>query len=407
MSPGASAGQRVVVIGAGAAGLNAAIGLRNGGFSGEIVLISSENRLPYRRPAVSKELLRGEREPSEVLAKQPQWYEEQAIELQLDTEITAIDRSEHAIKAADGRTWRYDTLILATGAEPISLGARSPRVRTVRTADDVAGLAEILSGDVVIVGAGLIGGEVASAVSKAGGNAVVLEGAEHALARVLPPAAQKFYESLHRDNGVELHTGVSVSDISDDGDAVTVSASDGRNWRADCAIVAIGAAPRTQLAADAGLEVENGIVVDEHGRTSDPAIFAAGDVASRPEPIFGGRQRTEHWQSAMAHGSAVGRTVAGGDEALAEVPLAWTEQHGTNLQVVGWPTRGETFVERGSLSANDGVLIAIAGGRVAGAVAVARPAELRAARELIESGVGVDPVRLADPEVEVADAGRG
>ncbi|MBD8606575.1 FAD-dependent oxidoreductase [Aeromicrobium sp. CFBP 8757] len=387
---------RTVVIGTGIAGVSAVAAMRAAGYDGSIHLVGEEPELPYRRPPVSKEIVRGEKSPDEIRIKKAEWFVDKDVTLVTGRAALAIDVENRTVGLDDGSSLAYDRLLLATGGR-----ARSPwdaaGVRTLRTLDDVPRLAgELAAGTpVVVVGAGLIGSEIAASARELGCDVTLLETATLPLPRLLPAALGRMYADVHRAEGTDLHTGVSVAAVEDGADGTTVRTTDGRSWTAPVVVVAVGMEPRTELAEAAGIALADpvdggGVLVDAHGRTSVEGVFAAGDVANQPRPVLGGRHRVEHWQGAQNHGTAVGRVMAGGDVAFEEVPWCWSDQYGLNLQVAGWPDAAHDLVVRGSLDERDFVAYLLDDGVVRGVVSVGRPREVRAAREWIAAGARLD-----------------
>jgi len=395
-----------VVVGAGIAGVSAAAGMRAAGFDGEIVMVGDEAGLPYRRPPVSKEILRGDKTLDQVRIKPQTWYDGQRIALLTGTRASRIEPEAREVHLDDGGLLRYDRLVIATGGRARGIGPSSSRVRTLRGAADVPVLRHALeqAGHVLVVGAGLVGSEIAASARAMGCSVTLLESASLPLPRLLPPLLGEMYVELHKEHGTELCTDVSVVGIEERGAEAVVTAADGRTWAAPVVVVAVGMEPRTELAASAGVHVDDGIVVDASGETSVPGVYAAGDVANRPDPVLGGRCRVEHWQGAQSHGTAVGRAVAGEAVEFAEVPWCWSDQYSHNLQVTGWPDASDTVVVRGSLDARNFTAFFVRGGRLVGAVSIGRPSDVRAARTLIGARARVRLVGLADETVDVADS---
>ena len=382
---------RTVIVGAGIAGVSAAAAMRRSGYEGDIDLLGEEPELPYRRPPVSKEIVRGEKTPDEIRIKKPEWYEQQSITLRTGVTVASVDTDAHVVRLADGEDVAYDQLLLATGGR-----ARSPwtasGIRTLRSLADAPRLQSELTpgGHLIVVGAGLIGSEIAASARTLGCEVTLLETAALPLPRLLPPALGELYVELHKSEGTDLHTGVTVASIEDDGGETVVRAADGRTWSAPVVVVAVGMEPNVELAEAAGLEVANGIVVDAFGRTSAPDVFAAGDVANQPHGVLGGRHRVEHWQGAQNHGTAIGKVMAGGEEPFVEVPWAWSDQYGHNLQVTGWPEASHELVVHGSLDDRDFIAYLLDDGVVRGAVGIGRPRNIRAAEKWIAAGQRLD-----------------
>ncbi|MDQ3155151.1 MAG: FAD-dependent oxidoreductase [Actinomycetota bacterium] len=406
---------RAVVVGAGIAGVSAAAGMRAAGFDGEILLIGDEAELPYRRPPVSKEIIRGDKTPDQIRIKPATWYADNAVELVTGAHVTAIDPVAGKVVLADGSPIAFDQLLLATGgtarALPSSDGATVSGVRTLRTLADVPKLQGRLTAGqhLIVVGAGLIGSEIAASARGLGCEVTMLETAPLPLPRLLPPLLGQMYVDLHKSHGTELHTAVTVESIVDDGGETVVRAADGRTWSAPVVVVAVGMEPATGLAEAAGIEVAppqvgGGIVVDASGQTSIPGIYAAGDVANMANGVLGGRHRVEHWQNAQNHGTAVGKAMAGADSTFVEVPWCWSDQYGINLQVTGWPEAGHDVRIRGSIDDHDFSAFFLDGDKILGAVTIGRPGDIRQARKWIAAGERVRPDVLADEDAALADS---
>jgi 3-phenylpropionate/trans-cinnamate dioxygenase ferredoxin reductase subunit len=393
-----AASNRTVIIGAGIAGVSAAGALRSAGYDGEIVLLGNEPELPYRRPPVSKEIIRGEKSADEIRIKKSEWYDAQSITLRTGATVELIDTDAYTVCLADGEVVAHDQLLIATGGR-----ARSPwtasGIRTLRSLADVPRLqAELAAGtSVIVVGAGLIGSEIAASARGLGCEVTLLETAPLPLPRLLPPALGQMYVDLHKSEGTDLHTGVTVESITDADGQTVVRADDGRSWSAPVVVVAVGMVPNTELAEAAGIEIASpddggGIAVDAHGRTSAPDVFAAGDVANMPNAVLGGRHRVEHWQGAQNHGTAVGKNLAGSEMPFVEVPWCWSDQYAHTLQVTGWPLATHELVLRGSLADHDFCAYLLEDGIVRGAVAMGRPGDIRTARGWIADHARLDEV---------------
>lgn len=399
---------RTVIVGAGIAGVSAAGAMRAAGYDGEIVLLNGEAQLPYRRTTVSKEIVRGEREPDQVRIKPEAWYGTQNIDLRSDLRMESIDTESRTLALSDGSTLEYTQLLLTTGGRARTLAPGVPGVVTLRRIEDAEALQGLGEGDrVVVVGAGLIGSEIAASLRSMGVEATLLETADQPLPRLLPPDIADMYVALHKDQGTELHTGVTIEAFDGDGDGVRVRAADGREWVAPLVVEAVGMTPNAELAQAVGIAVDpewGGIAVDEFGRTSLPGVYAAGDVAAMPNLVFGGRHRVEHWQNAQNHGAAVGKVMAGGEVAFREVPWAWSDQYDYNLQTTGWPSASHEVVLRGSLADRDFIALFLdPEGVIRGALGIGRPLDIRAVRKWIGDHVTPDRARLADESIPLAE----
>ena len=406
---------RVVIVGTGVAGATAAETLRKEGFAGPIVLIGADPAPPYRRPMVSKELLTGAAAEAKALLKPRSYWDEMSIELTTATAVSAIDPGNAHVELSDGSTVGYNALILATGGKPRRLDSILGDAHTLRHMHDVPPLRAALARtegtpSLIIVGGGLVGMEVAAAARESGAAVTVLEMGSRVLERLLPERVSAMYERMHRDRGVAVHTGVRLADVQRVRGRTRLVAADGRDWSADVVVTAVGMDPDDVLAERAGLDVHDGILVDEFAESSAPGVYAAGDVARFPDRILGGTVRIEHWNHAQAHGAAAARSILGIREPYAEVPWCWTTQFGRNLQIAGYPSAGTETIVHGDLA--DGALLALVldGDRLVGAAGAGRPRELRAAKTLIKDCPYVPSAALRDGTADLvalaADAER-
>ncbi|WP_344263551.1 NAD(P)/FAD-dependent oxidoreductase [Streptomyces sodiiphilus] len=379
----------MVIVGAGVAGATAARTLRSAGFDGRVVLIGDEPEHPYRRPPLSKDVLLGRTAPERTRLWPPEHWAGHRIELRTGTRAVRLDTGRRLVGLADGSELAYDRLLLATGGRARRLPAAEglEGVHTLRTLADAARLrAALVPGTrVLVVGGGLIGAEVAATARTLGCPVTVLEPEPYPLARVLPPPVARLFASLHRRQGVDLRTGIALERLKrTDHGAFVATGTDGRRWTADVVVVAIGMRPCTALADAAGLTTGDGIVVNEHAGTSAPGVFAAGDVASRPNPLLGGRYRAEHWQAAQEQGAAAAHAMLGRPARPPRVPWCWSDQYGVNLQICGWPEAGDDIRFDGDPDGMDFTAAFHRGGLMTGAVSVNRPKEMRALRERVE-----------------------
>jgi 3-phenylpropionate/trans-cinnamate dioxygenase ferredoxin reductase subunit len=343
----------IVVVGAGLAGASAVEELRNQGYTGDITLIGAEPHPPYERPPLSKDLLLGTADPDSVFVHNIQWYADQQVELVTSDPVTDIDLDRGHVAVAN-RRWSYDRLLLATGASPRHLGLADQSgadVTYLRTLDDALDLRLRLAGHLLIVGAGWIGLEVASAARQANATVTVVETAPLPLARVLGPEVAAVFADLHRDHGVDLRLNTSVEAIEHAAGATTVHLTDGHELTPDVILVGIGAEPNLQLGAKAGLVFDRGILVNASLRASDPHVFAAGDVANHAHPTLG-RIRVEHWDTAIHQGRHAARNMLGHDDAYTRQPYFFTDQYDVGMEYVGHVGPGgyEEVVIRGSIA---------------------------------------------------------
>jgi len=345
------------IVGGGLAGAKAAEALRDNDFDGHVVLFGAEERLPYERPPLSKEYLAGKKQVADFTPASSAWYRDHHIELQLGTEVTAIDPAAHTVTLPDGAAVGYDKLLLATGSQPRRPpipGADADGVHYLRTLDDADALNSALveRSSLAVVGGGWIGLEVAAGARDRGVNVTVVEMAELPLMAALGREVGEVFADLHREHGVDLRLGASVSEITTAGGKATgLALGDGSSIGADAVLVAVGAAPNTGLAEQAGLAVaDGGVLVDPSLRTSDPDIFAVGDIAAAEHPLYGTRIRTEHWANALKQPAVAVAGMLGKQASYDELPYFFTDQYDLGMEYVGHAPRYEKVVFRGDVS---------------------------------------------------------
>jgi len=393
----------IVIIGAGQAGGEAAVTLRTQGFEGPVVLIGDEPFVPYERPPLSKQLLAGELEPERTFIKRPEYYAEHGIEVRLGVRATAIDRAAHEVALETGETLPYGRLLIATGARVRRLdipGADLAGVHYLRTITDSLAIRDDLGSDarLVIVGGGYIGLEVAAVATKLGCRVTVLEALDRVMNRVVAPEVSAFFEDLHRRHGVDLRTDTAVREIAGPGRVERVICADGSEIEADAVVIGVGIVPNVELAQAAGLEVDNGIVVDEFARTSDADIYAAGDVTNHPNAIIGGRLRLESVQNAANQAQAAARAMCGNGTPYAEVPWFWSDQYGLKLQMAGISAPDDQVVIRGDPASERFSAIYLRDGVIVAINTINAMRDFMAGKRLIAGHVRADPATLADPE---------
>lgn len=395
-----------IIVGAGQAGGWAAIGMRQAGFAGRILLIGEEAWRPYERPPLSKSVLTAEAPPELQYFHPATKYAEQEIELLLGVAVTGLDLGTKHIRLADGRALGYDRLLLATGghARPLAVPGGAHAL-TLRTWEDALAIRARLATArrVVCIGAGVIGLEIAASARTRGAEVTVLEATGGAMGRAMSPEGAGIVTRLHRDAGVVLRFNVVVERIDQEGDACVVRCADGACLVADLVVAGIGMQRNLALAEQAGLAIDGGIVVDECGRTSAPDVFAAGDVAAFLHPMFGRRLRLEAWRHAQNHGLAVGKAMAGNATPYDDVPWFWTDQYGVNVQVAGLPAEAARTIVR--VDAPPASFVAVhltADDRVIGVTAANSPRDIRAGQALIKAGRPVDIAQVADLVVPLA-----
>ena len=400
-------GSAYVIAGAGLAGAKAAETLRAEGFDGPVVLIGDESERPYERPPLSKDYLVGKAERETIYVHPENWYAENNVELRLGSPVTAIDRAARQVTLADGSSVGYAKLLLATGSSPRLLtvpGADADGVLYLRRATDSDQIKTLLAtaSRIAVIGAGWIGLEAAAAARTAGVEVTICETAGLPLLRVLGPEVAQVFADLHREHGVDLRFGVQVEEITTaDGQASGVRLADGSHIEADAVIVGVGIIPNAQLAETAGLEVSNGVVVDAALRSSDPDIFAAGDVASAYHPVLGRHIRVEHWANALNQPQAAARAMLGQDVSYDKVPYFYTDQYDLGMEYSGYVEPGgyDQVVFRGDRDRREFVAFWLSGGRVLAGMNVNVWDVNDAVQDLVRGGQVVDPAKLADPGI--------
>jgi NADPH-dependent 2,4-dienoyl-CoA reductase/sulfur reductase-like enzyme len=400
----------VIIVGAGQAGGRAAEALRAAGYKGPLLMLGDEPHPPYERPALSKAALLGEEPIEKTAIHAPEWYAVQGIELRTGIRVEAIAPLSRAIVTAEGERIEYSELLLCTGSRVRPLPGAPDGMRGVhylRTIESCRRLStELVAGRrMVVIGGGFIGLEVASSAAKRGLSVTVVERQATLLERVLPAELAAQVEALHRQAGVALRLGAAVTkvQIGAQGGADSVELADGSILPADLVVVGIGIIPNTELAEAAGAASSDGVIVDEHCRTTVEHIHAAGDVTNHYNPILGRRVRLESWQNAQNQAIAAARNIAGTACAYSEVPWFWSDQLGTNIQLVGVSEPGLEIVWRGDRLTGRCMAFGLARGRVRFAAGFNCGSEIRFARRLIESRAQVSERRLADAAVKLKD----
>jgi len=406
-NPHMSTQQTFVIVGAGLAGAKAAEALRTNGFGGKVILIGAETERPYDRPPLSKGYLQGSTEREKIYIHPPQWRLEHDIDLRLGTRITEIDCTAHEVTTASGQTLGYDKLLVTTGSSPRRLevpGADLAGVHYLRTVADSDALQETFAAAqrVAIIGAGWIGLESAAAARAAGCHVTLIERAKLPLLGVLGAEVAETYAALHRAHDVELRPSVGVAEIIGASDKATgVRLVDGDVVPADAVVIGVGITPNTELAAAAGLTIDNGIVVDEHLATTNPDVFAAGDVANSYYPLLGTHLRLEHWSAALNQGPVAAANMMGTLTSYDRVPYFFSDQYDCGMEYSGYVGPGgyDEVVFRGDVASGEFIAFWMRDGRVLAGMNVNTWGVTDAIEALVRSGARVDPAELADPEV--------
>jgi 3-phenylpropionate/trans-cinnamate dioxygenase ferredoxin reductase component len=402
-----------VIVGAGLAGAKAAEALRDIGYDGDLSLIGAEAYRPYERPSLSKGYLQGNETDDKLFIHSQAWYAEHDVDLRLTTKVTDVDRRAHEVGTDTGGRLHYDKLLLATGSSPRRLsvpGAGLDNVLYLRTVEDSDRIRDALAPGirVVVIGAGWIGLETAAAARAAGSDVTVLESAELPLLRVLGSRVAGTFADLHRDHGVDLRCDVSIASISSTADGRSVAAvklADGTEVPADLVIVGIGAAPNVGLGSDCGLTVDNGIVVDQQLRTSDPDVFCAGDVANAYHPFLAKHLRVEHWANALHQPAVAANAMIGGDSVYERLPYFYTDQYDVGMEYTGHvePADIDNVVIRGDLRRRKFIAFWLRDGRVVAGMNVNVWDVTETIKHLVHSKRRIDVGKLLDTDVSLGD----
>ena len=402
-----------VIVGASLAGAKAAETLRSEGFGGRIVLIGEEPSRPYERPPLSKDYLRGDKTFEDAAVHPSGFYDDQGIELRTSTVVTAVDTAARTVTLAGGESVPYGGLLLATGAAPRRLrgpGSELAGVHYLRSVEDSDALRDAIknAANVVVIGAGWIGSEVAASARQLGADVAVVEMAAVPLERVLGAEVGAVYRDLHAAHGVKFHFGAGLEGLRGGKQVEEVVLTDGRTLRADAVVVGIGVTPRTDLAEAAGVAVDNGVLVDEHLASSAAGVYAAGDVANAFHPGYGTRIRLEHWSSALNQGPAAARSMLGKDSTYERTPYFFSDQYDLGMEYRGWATSWDQVVLRGDASTGEFIAFWIGAGRVLAAMNANVWDFGDALEALVRNRMSIDPAILADTSSDLnALAGAG
>jgi 3-phenylpropionate/trans-cinnamate dioxygenase ferredoxin reductase subunit len=399
--------ETIVIAGAGLAGAKAAETLRTEGFGGRIVLVGDESVRPYERPPLSKDYLRGESGFDAAAVHDADFYAAHDIELRTSTAVTALHPADSAVELGDGERIRYERLLLATGASPRRLpipGADLPGVHTLRNVDDSDAIRTAVTGGgpVVVIGAGWIGAEVAASSRQLGADVSMVDLVDVPLERVLGPEVGAVYRDLHRDHGVTLRLGVGIESIGGAGRVEEVKLADGSVLPAAAVVVGVGVAPRVDLAAAAGLEIDNGVRTDAYLGTSAPQVYAAGDVANAWHPFHETWIRLEHWSAALNQGPVAAKNMLGITTPYDKVPYFFSDQYELGMEYRGWAPTYEQVVFRGDPASGEFVVFWVGDGVVRAAMTANVWDQGDNLERLLLSRAHPDPAALADPDTDLA-----
>jgi 3-phenylpropionate/trans-cinnamate dioxygenase ferredoxin reductase subunit len=397
--------QTFVIVGAGLAGASAAATLRKEGFQGEMILVGEEPHLPYDRPPLSKEYLQGRRSFDTTLIRPASFFKENSIEMQLGVRATGVDPESRVLETSEGPI-HYNKLLIATGSKNRRLqvpGVDLEGVHELRTIEDADAIRASMRGHrrAAVVGMGFIGSEVAASLASMGREVTVVETLETPLFGVLGDRIGSLLEEIHREQGVRILLGQTLAAFEGRGRVERAITSRGQRIECGFAVVGVGVDPATELAVKAGVETDNGVVVDEYCQTSAEGIYAAGDVTNHYHPVAGRRLRVEHWQNALKQGPVAAMNMMGVRKVYDDVHWFWSDQYDHNLQYAGFNGDWDDMVVRGRLEDRNFVAYYLVTGRILFAVALNRGMDLRRSIPLIKAGIQVDPQSLGDEEVEI------
>lgn len=400
-----------VIVGGGLAAAKAVEALRDNNFDGHIVVFADEEHLPYERPPLSKEYLAGKKSLTDFTVRNSDWYRDNNVDLRLGTRVSDLDAAGHTVGLADGTTVGYDKLLLATGSasrRPRIPGSDAGGVHYLRTYEDAVALDSVLTegASLAVVGAGWIGLEVAAGARQRGVDVTVIEAARQPLLAALGETVGEVFATLHREHGVDMRLETEVEEITRaNGAATGVRTRDGATIAADAVLVAVGARPNTELAAQAGLSMgDGGVLVDASLRTSDPDIYAVGDIAAAQHPLFGTRIRTEHWANALKQPAVAVAGMLGTPGEYAELPYFFTDQYDLGMEYAGHAPDSERVVFRGDVAGREFVAFWLDGDdRVLAGMNVNVWDVLDDVKALIRAQAPVDVDKLCDPQSSLAD----
>jgi 3-phenylpropionate/trans-cinnamate dioxygenase ferredoxin reductase subunit len=396
------------IVGAGLAGARAAETLRQTGFDGRVLLLGAEGERPYERPPLSKDYVRGDFPREKVYVHTADFYAEHGIELRTSTPVQAIDTAARELVLHSGERVGFDRLLLATGAEPRRLhlpGSDLDGVLYLRELQDADAIAERIArgGKLVVIGGGWIGVELAASAREKGLEVTIIQRSSLPLERVLGAELGAIYRDLHLERGVELRSPTALEALEGDGAVERVRTADGSTIDCDFVVVGIGGAPRTALAGAAGIEVDNGVLVNERLETGVPGIFAAGDVANAWHPFYGRRIRVEHWANALHQGPAAARSMLGQSVSYDRLPYFYSDQYDLGMEYSGSATHWDQVVFRGDPPKHEFIAFWLKAGRVVAGMNVNVWGVTDAIQALIRSRKPVDPARLRDTDVALEE----
>lgn len=407
-----STDRHLVIIGGGLTGHSAAMAARHNGYEGQITILSDESAMPYDRTPLSKHVLQGKREITDLGFQPDGDYSGDKITVLTDTAASAVDLEERRIETSVGKTLEFDDLLIATGARPIELngpGFDLDGVHYLRTAADASALTSDLeqAESVVVIGAGFIGSEVAASARLLGKAVSLVDMADSPMSGALHPDITAVCAAIHEDKGVTLRMNARVDELRGTDRVKQAVLDDGKMINCDLVVVGVGVRPNVELFSDSGLEIDNGIITDEYCRTSIPNVYAAGDVANWWHPEQEQRMRIEHFDNAGAQGTFVGKVIAGAaDEPFAPIPYFWSDQYDTNIQFAGITAQDAEVIIRGNPDGRSITAFYLNNGAICAAVTVNNAREFRSCRRLVAARANIDPDTLRNPDTDIRKLSR-
>lgn len=401
--------QTCIIIGASHAAAQLLFSLRQEGWQGKITVIGDEASLPYQHPPLSKTFLRGDKAANEIFIRPQAFYEKHNIDFKLETRVESIHPASNSIILSSGEILKYDKLALCTGSRPRQItlpGSELSGVHYLRTLRDGEGIKSDMASakEAVIVGGGYIGLETAASLTTLGIKVTVVEMASRVLARVTAPVMAEFYTRMHQEEGVVIKTGVTVSTFEGKGKIERVICSDGSHLKTDLVVIGVGIIPNVELAEVAGLDVDNGILVDEFARTNDPDIVAAGDCTNHPNALYGQNLRLESVPNALEQPKSAAASICGKEKAYNALPWFWSDQYDLKLKIAGLSQGHDQVVIRGDKNnSRSFVAFYLKSGKLIAADCVNRPREYLVCKRLIASGSAIDVARLKDENTSPED----
>jgi 3-phenylpropionate/trans-cinnamate dioxygenase ferredoxin reductase subunit len=398
----------VVIVGASHAAVETIASLRKFGWSGEIVLVGDEPTLPYQRPPLSKAYYKGDVAAEKLLIRPESFYEKNDVTIKLGLRVESIDRKRSSVSLSNGEIIKYSHLVLAVGTRARQLpidGAELDNINYLRTKGDVDAIKSQLQpgSKLLIVGAGYIGLEVAASAVKQGVEVVVFEAMDRVLARVTSPQISAFYQLIHQQEGVDIRLNASLTKFVKSGSGLIANTADGEKISFDTAIIGIGVIPNTELAEEAELECDNGIVVNEYTQTNDAKIFAIGDCSNHHNVIYDRRIRLESVPNAMEQAKVAAATICDKGQAYNQLPWFWSDQYDVKLQTAGLFQDHDQVVLRGDQTLRKFSAFYLKQGKLIAVDALNSPAEFMLSKKLITNGVSPDIDRLADPDISLKE----